>query len=67
MADKNALPSGELYRLYSEKVEYPKSERSFRNFMQTLDRKGLVRSIGDKRGRSYQIVKREVDLNEPAA
>jgi Cdc6-like AAA superfamily ATPase len=51
------FPSGELYRLYREKSEYPKSARSFRNYMQDLCRKGLAKPIGDKKGRSYEIVK----------
>jgi DNA polymerase III delta subunit len=56
LEQRKELPSGELYRLYSEKSEYPKSERSFRNYMQDLCRKGLVIPIGDKRRRSYQII-----------
>ncbi len=53
---RKRLPSGELYRLYCEKSEYPKSARSFRNYRQDLCRKGLAKSIGDKKGRSYEIV-----------
>lgn len=56
LEQKKRIPSGELYRLYCEKSEYPKSERSFRNYMQDLCRKGLVRSIGDKKGRFYEII-----------
>jgi len=56
LEQKKRLPSGELYRLYCEESEYPKSERSFRNYMQDLCRKGLVRSIGDKKGRFYEII-----------
>jgi hypothetical protein len=56
LKQQNRLPSGELYNLYCQKSELSKSERSFRNFMQTLCKQGLVKSIGDKRGRSYQIV-----------
>jgi Cdc6-like AAA superfamily ATPase len=57
LGQRARFPSGELYRLHREKSEYPKSERSFRNSMQDLCRKGLVRSIGNKKGRSYEIVK----------
>jgi cell division control protein 6 len=56
LEQRKRLPSGELYRLYCEKSEYPKSERSFRNYMQDLCRKGLVKSIGDKKGRFYEII-----------
>ena len=56
LEQRKRLPSGELYRLYFEKSEYPKSERSFRNYMQDLCRKGLVKSIGDKKGRFYEII-----------
>jgi len=50
------LPSGEVYRLYCEKSEYPKSERSFRKYMGTLRKQGLIISIGEKKGRVYEIV-----------
>jgi DNA polymerase III delta prime subunit len=56
LEQRKKLPSGELYRLYCEKSEYPRSERSFRNYMEDLCRKGLVRSIGDKKGRFYEII-----------
>jgi len=55
LKQRNRLPSGELYRIYSEKSEYPKSERSFRKYMEALCKQGLVKSIGEKRGRIYEI------------
>jgi hypothetical protein len=63
LKQQDSLPSGELYRLYCEKSGYPKSERSFRNFMQSLNKQGLVRSIGEKRGRFYQMAKSEVPFS----
>lgn len=63
LKQKDSLPSGELYRLYHEKSEYPKSERSFRNLMQSLNKQGIVRAIGEKRGRSYQIIEPKGLLN----
>jgi Cdc6-like AAA superfamily ATPase len=60
LREHNRLPSGELYGLYCQKSEFHKSDRSFRNFMQSLCKQGIVKSIGDKRGRSYQIVEAEV-------
>ena len=56
LEQRKRLPSGELYRLYREKSQYPKSERSFRNYMQDLCRKGLIKSIGDKKGRFYEVI-----------
>lgn len=56
LKQQRRIPSGELFSLYCENSESPKSERSFRNFMQILCRQGLVRSIGDKRGRVYEIL-----------
>lgn len=55
LSEKDRLPSGKLYDLYCSKLEFHKSERSFRNLMQGLCNQGLVKSIGDKRGRSYEI------------
>jgi Cdc6-like AAA superfamily ATPase len=56
LRQKNKMPSGELYGLYCQRSELVKGERSFRNYMQALCRQGLVKSIGDKRGRSYELV-----------
>ncbi|MCJ7631222.1 hypothetical protein MUP77_02300, partial [Candidatus Bathyarchaeota archaeon] len=51
-----SLPSSRLFAFYREKAHYPKGERSFRNYMQNLSLQGLVRNVGDKRGRVYEIV-----------
>jgi len=51
-----SLPGGRLFDFYREHARYPKGERSFRNYMQNLCLKGLVKNIGDKRGRMYEIV-----------
>jgi Cdc6-like AAA superfamily ATPase len=51
-----SLPGGRLFEFYREQARYPKGERSFRNYMQNLCLKGLVKNIGDKRGRMYEIV-----------
>lgn len=50
------LPSGKIYRLYCEGSDHPKSERSFRKYMQVLCKQGLVKSIGEKKGRTYEIL-----------
>jgi len=51
-----SLSGGRLFDFYREHARYPKGERSFRNYMQNLCLKGLVKNIGDKRGRMYEIV-----------
>jgi hypothetical protein len=51
-----SLPGGRLFDFYREHARYPKGERSFRNYMQNLCLKGLVKNIGDKRGRIYEII-----------
>jgi Cdc6-like AAA superfamily ATPase len=63
LKQQNKMTSGQLYSLYCQESEFFKSERSFRNYMQALCKLGLVRSIGDKRGRSYQIIESQGDLN----
>lgn len=55
------LPSGEIYRLYCERLEHPKSERSFRKYMKALAKQGLVKSIGEKRGRFYELLEKIPD------
>jgi chromosomal replication initiation ATPase DnaA len=56
LKQQKKIPSGELYSLYCEGSEYPKSERSFRNYMEVLCKKRLVKSIGEKRGRFYEMI-----------
>lgn len=56
LSQRKKLPSGELFRLYQESAEFAKSERSFRKYMETLRNRNLVRSIGEKKGRVYEIV-----------
>jgi len=54
-----SLPAGRLYDFYCEKAKYPKGKRAFRNYMQDLCLRGLVRNIGEKRGRIYEITEGE--------
>jgi hypothetical protein len=54
-----SLPAGDLYELYTKRARYPKGERSFRSYMRRLCLKGLVRALGDKRGRIYEAVKED--------
>ncbi|MCW4024420.1 MAG: hypothetical protein NWF01_05220 [Candidatus Bathyarchaeota archaeon] len=56
LKEHKILPSGKLYDLYCQRSDFHKGGRSFRNFMQSLCKQGLVKSIGDKRGRAYQII-----------
>lgn len=51
-----SLPGGRLFEFYRGQAKYPKGERSFRNYMESLCLKGLVRMVGEKRGRIYEIV-----------
>ena len=57
LREQKTLSSNTLYGFYSQRARYPKGERSFRNYMQNLRLKGLVKSVGEKRGRIYEIVK----------
>jgi cell division control protein 6 len=52
-----SLPANRLYDFYIQNSRHPKGERSFRNYMESLRSKSLVKAIGDKRGRIYEIVK----------
>jgi len=62
LKQKKRIPSGDLYNLYCARSEYPKSERSFRNYMEGLCRKGFVKSIGEKRGRFYEMIESDKSL-----
>lgn len=56
LGEWKSLPGGRLFEFYRERARYPKGERSFRNYMESLCLKGLVRMVGEKRGRIYEIV-----------
>jgi len=56
LREQKSLASNTLYGFYSQRARHPKSRRSFRNYMQNLCAMGLVRNIGEKRGRVYEIV-----------
>lgn len=61
LSEWKSLPSNRLYAFYAQTAKYPKCERSFRNYMENLCSKGLVKAIGDKRGRVYEIVEEGKD------
>jgi cell division control protein 6 len=54
-----SLPSSRLFAFYREKAHYPKGERSFRSYMKNLCLQGLIRNVGEKRGRVYEIVEQK--------
>lgn len=56
LREQKSLASNTLYGFYSQKARHPKSRRSFRNYMQNLCAMGLVKNVGEKRGRVYEIV-----------
>lgn len=56
LEEHRSLPASKLFELYVKNSKNPKGERSFRNYMRDLCLKGLVKAIGEKRGRFYEIV-----------
>jgi len=58
-----SLPSSRISDFYMQKARHPKGERSFRNYMESLCSKGLIKAIGDKRGRIYEIVQGEENVS----
>ncbi|MDH5733089.1 MAG: hypothetical protein OEY88_04820 [Candidatus Bathyarchaeota archaeon] len=56
LREQKSLASNALDGFYSQRAWHPKSRRSFRNYMQNLCTMGLVRNLGEKRGRVYEIV-----------
>jgi cell division control protein 6 len=49
------LPASRLHDFYLQESRHPKSERAFRNYMESLCSKGLVKALGEKRGRTYEL------------
>ncbi len=56
------LPSNRLFQLYRSNAKYPKQERSFRKYMGKLREKGMVKAIGDRTGRYYEIIRGEKNV-----
>lgn len=56
LEEHKRLPAGELYKLYTKKVKNPVGKRAFRYYMKHMATLGLVKSIGVKRWRVYEIV-----------
>ncbi len=56
LEEQKSLPSNTLFQLYRSLAKYPKQDRSFRKYMQRLRERGLVRAVGDRTGRHYEIV-----------
>jgi len=52
-----SLPASRLYTFYLQSSRYPKGDRSFRNYMRNLSRLGLVKAVGEKKGRVYELIK----------
>lgn len=57
--DRGEVSPGDLYEHYSERVDDPKSKRTVRKYLAKLDQYNLVRSVGEKRGRTYRRVPAE--------
>jgi Cdc6-like AAA superfamily ATPase len=56
MREWRSLPSSQLYRSYLEKVTHPKSDRAFRNYVHELCVKGMLKAVGEKKGRVYEYI-----------
>ncbi len=57
LKEEHSMQSGKLYLMYCERTRFPKSERTFRNYMQNLCKKNLVKAVGTNKGRFYELVK----------
>lgn len=58
-----SLPASRLYDFYVQNSRHPKGKRSFRNYMENICSKGLVKAVGEKRGRFYEIVESGEDVS----
>ncbi len=61
MREWKHLPASRLYQLYLERITHPKGERAFRNYVHELCIKGVLKAIGDKKGRFYEYIEDEVE------
>ncbi len=56
VGEAGEIAPGELYESYQGRVDEPKSKRTVRKYMSKMDQYNLIRSLGEKRGRTYEIV-----------
>lgn len=56
LEEEKKLKTKELFDYYSEKVDSPATQRSYRNYMNKLVRLGLVKAEGELTGRQYSLV-----------
>jgi Cdc6-like AAA superfamily ATPase len=59
-----SLPASRLYDFYIQQSKHPKGERSFRNYMESLCSKNLVKAVGEKRGRVYELIEVKENVEE---
>jgi len=53
IVERGEIAPGELYDVYCERVDGPKSRRMVRNHLQKMQRYNLVRAEGESRSRTY--------------
>lgn len=56
IAEQDGIAPNELYELYHEQADDPKSDRTVRNYLQKMVHYNLVRAEGEKRGRTYRVI-----------
>jgi hypothetical protein len=56
LEDRGPLQAGEVYDLYCERVDEPKSKRMVREYLQSLRAKNIVASEGENRWKEYFLV-----------
>jgi Cdc6-like AAA superfamily ATPase len=56
LKEQKSMKGGQLYKAYCERTKFAKAERTFRNYVQQLCEKNLVKAIGTNKGRAYEIL-----------
>lgn len=59
LREKRSMEHKQLYNLYCQSARSPKQERTFRNYMQRLIAKSLVRIELSNGQRIYEVVKHD--------
>jgi len=56
LVERKSIDSGELYRNYAKSISSHVTSRGYRKYMKKMVDLGLVREIGSKRWKKYEIV-----------
>ena len=60
--EHDEISPSELYEVYQERMDDPKSDRTVRNYLSKMDQYDVIEAVGEGRGRTYRSVSETFEL-----